>query len=329
MKYKAYRIFETRTDQYFSKITELQTDELPAGEVLIRVLFSSLNYKDALSASGNKGVTRQYPHTPGIDSVGIVKQSSSEKFQIGQQVLVCGYDLGMNTDGGFGQFIRVPADWVISLPDGLTPIESMIYGTAGFTAALSVKEILSSELDVKKAPILVTGATGGVGSMAVVLLAHLGFEVVAVTGKRDRWDWLKNLGASQILSRDMFLEGNHRPLLKQKWGGVVDTVGGDYLVTALKAANYGSHVTCCGLVASEKLDMTIFPFILRGVSLIGIDSVNVALEKRTKIWQQLANEWKPKNLDSLKKEVPIDNIQPEISKILNGDQIGRVVINLK
>ncbi|MAT41707.1 MAG: oxidoreductase [Anaerolineaceae bacterium] len=327
MKYKAYRVFETTEDQFSGEIKEMDTEDLPEGEVLVQVLFSSLNYKDALSATGNKGVTRSYPHTPGIDAVGIVKQSRSERIRIGQKVIVSGFDLGMNTDGGFGQFIRVPEDWVIFLPDGLTPIESMIFGTAGFTAALSIKEILASDIVAGKAPILVTGATGGVGSMAVMLLAHLGFEVVAVTGKRERWDWLKDLGANQILSREMFLENNKRPLLKQKWGGVVDTVGGEYLETALKAACYGCHVTCCGLVASEKLEMTVFPFILRAVSLIGIDSVNVERQKRTKVWQKLANEWKPKNLDSLKNEVTLENIQTEIDKILSGNQTGRVVIS--
>ena len=200
----------------------------------------------------------------------------------------------MNTDGGFGQLIRVPTDWVISLPDGLTPTESMYYGTAGFTAALSVKRS-RFRFGSGKAPILVTGATGGVGSMAVVLLAHLGYEVVSITGKRDRWDWLNNLGASQILSREMFLEENQRPMLKQKWGGVVDTVGGEYLVTALKEANYGSHVTCCGLVASEKLNMTVFPFILRAVSLIGIDSVNVDREKERQYGNNLPTNGNQKN----------------------------------
>jgi putative YhdH/YhfP family quinone oxidoreductase len=189
-----------------------------------------------------------------------------------------------------------------------------------------VNEILSAKTEAGKAPILVTGATGGVGSMAVVLLAHLGFEVTAVTGKRERWDWLKDLGANQILSRELFLENNQKPLLKQKWGGVVDTVGGEYLETALKATSYGCHVTCCGLVASERLNMTVFPFILRAVSLIGIDSVHVEREKRMKIWQKLANEWKPKNLDSLKNEVVLENIQIEIDKILSGNQTGRVVI---
>ncbi len=219
MNYKAYRVFETGEERFLGEITELNTDDLPAGDVLVQVLFSSLNYKDALSASGNKGVTRKFPHTPGIDAVGIIKQSSTNDFQIGQYVIVSGYDLGMNTDGGFGQFIRVPSDWVISLPDGITPTESMIYGTAGFTAALSVKEILASGLEAGKAPILVTGATGGVGSMAVVLLAHLGYEVVSITGKRERWDWLKDLGASQILSREMFLEENQRPMLSKNGVG--------------------------------------------------------------------------------------------------------------
>ena len=258
-------VVRERDNSVFTRAMETRTvDDLPAGDVLIRVHYSSLNYKDALSATGNKGVTRRYPHTPGIDAAGVVTHSTSLKFARGDEVIVIGYDLGMNTDGGYGEYIRVPADWVVKRPAGLTLRESMIYGTAGFTAAMAVAKMTAAGLEPEQGEVLVTGATGGVGSVAVAILAKEGYDVVAATG----------------------------------------------------------------LVASPKLNTTVYPFILRSVSLLGIDSSMCTLEFRREIWQRLAGSWKVPQLADLAREVTLDELDPEIDRILRGGQRGRVLVQL-
>jgi putative YhdH/YhfP family quinone oxidoreductase len=300
-------------------------DDLPPGEVLIRVLWSSLNYKDALSASGNKGVTRTYPHTPGIDAAGIVEDSRSTRFHAGDKVLVTSYDLGMNTAGGFGQYIRVLADWVVALPAGLELRESMVLGTAGLTAAMSVTA-LRAGIGPERGVILVTGASGGVGSMAVAILARLGYEVCAASSKDAAY--LLGLGAKTVGTRADVDDAGGRPLLTTRWAGVIDTVGGGILATAIKSTAHRGIVTCCGNVASPDLQLTIFPFILRGVTLVGIDSQNLPMEERVMIWQRLADEWKPAQLGSMGHEVSLAGLEDEIARILKGGQQGRIVVNL-
>ena len=243
---------------YVRQIKKRRVDDLPEGDVLIRVNYSSLNYKDALSAIGNKGVTRSYPHTPGIDAAGTVVDSRGGAFKKGDSVLVTGYDLGMNTSGGFGQYVRVPAGWVVPLPQGLTLKESMIFGTAGFTAGMGIL-FLSERVKPEDGPVLVTGATGGVGSVSVAVLAKLGYTVAAVTGKPDEAAFLNGLGASQIVARADAADTSGRPLLKTQWAGVVDTVGGEILATGIKSTNPWGTVTCCGNVASPDLPLTVFP----------------------------------------------------------------------
>ncbi len=326
--FQAFQITENEDKTFSQAIVERNTEDLPAGEVLIRVKYSSLNYKDALSSTGNRGVTRNFPHTPGIDAAGIVEESISPDFQKGDKVLVTGFDLGMNTDGGFGQYIRVPAKWVIKLPRGLKLKESMIFGTAGLTAALCIDRLLQAGLSPEKGKIIVTGATGGVGTMAVMILAKLGFHIVGVTGKIEGKEFLLKIGAKEVLSREEVDDKSSRPLLKSLYAGCVDTVGGNMLATILKSMNYNGVVAICGLVQSPELPTSVFPFILRGVSMFGIDSSECAIEWRKKLWKNLAKNWKPNEISIISKTITLYGLSKEIKKILKGGQMGRVVVRL-
>ena len=326
--FKAMVVEEAGEKNYERSIKERSVDDLPDGDVLVRVHYSSLNYKDALSSIGNKGVTRNYPHTPGVDASGVVEESADPELGEGQEVIVHAYDLGCNTSGGFGQYIRVPASWVIKIPDNLSLRESMVYGTAGFTAAYSVLELVRHGVTPEKGEILVTGATGGVGSVAVSILAKLGYDVVASTGKMDREQFLLGLGAKEVIGRDESKDDSGRPMLKGRWAGVVDTVGGEILTTAIKATKPMGVVTCCGNVASADLPINVYPFILRGVMLIGIDSQNCPMETRLDVWNRLSGDWKLDNLDSMGREVSLDQLEDEIALILKGGQVGRVIVNL-
>jgi acrylyl-CoA reductase (NADPH) len=327
MTYKVFVVEETGSNVFTRKIRENTIKDLPGGDVLVRVDYSSLNYKDALSATGNKAVTRNYPHTPGIDAAGIVEKNEKELFKAGDKVIVTSYDLGMNTYGGFGQYIRVPESWVVKLPDGLTLKESMIFGTAGFTAGMSVFR-LTETIKPEHGDIVVTGATGGVGSVAVAILSKLGYSVVAVSGKTDAKDLLKKLGAREIINRKEFTKGSDRPILKPRWAGAIDTVGGELLATAIKATSPLGVVTCCGNVASPELPINVFPFILRGVSLIGIDSQNCPMTFRKSVWEKLANDWKFDMLEGIHNEISLEELDDKINKILKGQLKGRTVVNL-
>lgn len=327
-KFRALVVEEGEGGKFTRSIKERPVGDLPEGEVLIRVHYSSLNFKDALSATGNKGVTKNYPHTPGIDAAGVVEESSSPQVKPGEEVLVTGYDLGANTDGGYSEYIRVPAGWVVSLPDGLSTRESMIYGTAGFTAALSVYKMEEYGTTPDMGEVLVTGATGGVGSVACAILAKAGYSVVASTGKMDQKEFLTGLGVKEIISRADSADTSGRPLLKGRWAGAVDTVGGDILATAIKSAKQHGVITCCGNVASGELPINVYPFILRGVSLVGIDSAYCPMDARRKVWSKLAGEWKI-DLDGIATEVTLGGLDEQIDLILKGGQKGRVVVNLQ
>lgn len=326
--FKAMVVTETAEKKFLREVTHKSLTDLPAGELLIEVKYSSLNYKDALSASGNKGVTRKYPHTPGIDAAGIVTESANAKFAPGDQVIVTGFDLGMNTSGGFGQYIRVPASWAVQLPEKLSLKESMIYGTAGFTAALAVLKMQQHGLAKEQGEVLVTGATGGVGSLAVSLLAKSGFHVVAATGKTGEKDFLIHLGAREIISREDAGDSSGRPLLKGRWAGVVDAVGGNILATAIKSAKPHGVVACCGNVASADVSLTVYPFILRGISLLGIDSVECPMDTRLLIWKKISQEWKLDLSHGLFSECPLEELDSKIDLILAGKIRGRVVVTL-
>jgi alcohol dehydrogenase len=321
-------VSETPAKTFVREIKQRAFSELPGGELIVEVKYSSLNYKDALSATGNKGVTRKYPHTPGIDAAGVVAHSTTKSVAVGEQVIVTGFDLGMNTSGGFGQYISIPAAWAIKPPQGLSLRDSMAYGTAGLTAALCVLRLLAGGLNKDQGEVLVTGATGGVGSIAVGILAKLGFDVIAATGKTNEEALLKKLGAKGIISREEANDTSGRPLQKPRWAGVVDTVGGNILATALKTAKYAGLVAACGMAMSADLNVNVFPFILRGVSLLGVDSVEIPMRARNMAWQKLAGEWRLDLGDDLVTECSLKDLDPKIDQILKGEMRGRVVVDL-
>ena len=311
--------------KFSSSIVERRIEDLPEGDLLIKVKFSSLNYKDAMSATGMPGVTREYPHTPGIDATGEVVQSSSSDFKEGEKVIVSGYDLGMNTSGGFAEYIRVPSQWAVSLPAGLSEEDSMSLGTAGLTAGLSIAA-LESYRGIAGTKSIVTGATGGVGSIAVLLLSQLGSEVTALSGKEEQQDFLKNLGASSGMSREELSKSVKLPLSKGIWDIGVDVVSGDILATLLAALTPGGAVACSGLVGGTSFESSIFPFIIRGIALLGIDSVEIPIKKKKEMWENFANNWSLQGLDKVTKVVELDALEEQIKIILAGEQVGRVVL---
>ncbi len=320
-------MIEELNDRFSRTVITRSVSDLPKNDLLIRVHYSSLNYKDALSASGNKGVTRTYPHTPGIDAVGSVVHSDNKKFREGDEVIVTSYDLGMNTSGGFGQYISVPAAWAVKLPDDLSMKESMIIGTAGLTAGMSVFR-LTEHIKPEDGKVLVSGATGGVGALSVAILAKLGFEVSAISGKTTEFDFLRRLGASEMIARKDFEQENKRPMIKGDYAGGIDTVGGSILDNMIKSIQPMGVVTCCGMVASPKLNLTVFPFILRGVSLIGIDSQNYPMAYREVVWNKLAKDWKPDNLMDVYKEISLDELSDHIDLMLDGKLKGRTIVDM-
>lgn len=329
--FKAFRISEKTLggkSEYVGEVVDRAIGDLPTDEVLIRVQYSSLNYKDTLSASGNRGVTRQYPHTPGIDAAGEVVTSSVTKFRPGDSVLVTGFDLGMNTDGGFAEFIRVPAYWVVPIPVGLSIRHAMILGTAGLTAGLCVEKLLLNGASAERGEVLVTGATGGVGTIAVALLAKLGFTVVACTGKLEQESFLRSIGAASIIDRQTLSEPSSRALQKERWSGAVDVAGGQLLHNILSSLHYGGSVVCCGLVDSPAFEASVFPFILRGVNLLGIDSVNLPIEHKARIWGKFATEWNLPNLERVALEIGMQDLPAALRTLQKGGVVGRVLLNL-
>jgi acrylyl-CoA reductase (NADPH) len=330
MPFKALWVTETKQGTFERTIVDRYIDDLPTGEVLIRVNYSSLNYKDALSATGNKGITRKFPHTPGIDAAGVVEISRNELFAVGDEVLVTGYDLGMNTCGGYGQYIRVPASWVVKKPEHYSLKECMIIGTAGFTAASALYKMELMKLQPGMGPIVVTGATGGVGSMAISILNKAGYEVIAVSGKSNALEYVQHLGATRLENREFVNDASGKTLLKPQWAGAIDTVGGNTLATLLKGCQPEGAVVSTGLVASPKLDTTVYPFILNGVSLLGVGSAEMPMAVRVIVWEKLSTEWNIKDkLSAIAKEVTLEELNATcIDSILQGKIMGRIVVNL-
>ena len=326
-EFKAFVVAE-QGELFTGSIQTRSVNDLPDNELLIKVHYSSLNYKDALSASGNKGVTRNYPHTPGIDAVGTIVRSDNEAFHVNDKVIVTSYDLGMNTAGGFGQYIRVPAAWALKLPEAMSMKESMILGTAGLTAAMSVSKLVENTKP-QDGKIAVSGATGGVGVLSAAILAKLGYSVCAISGKKQEHDFLLKLGVSEVMARQEFEEESKRPILKACFAGGIDTVGGTILENMIKSTQALGVLTCCGNVASPKLNMTVFPFILRGISLIGIDSQNYPMASRELIWNKLAQDWKPDKLMDLHTEISLAELSGKINLMLKGKLKGRTIVNLQ
>ncbi len=323
MLYRA--LVTTEVEKNFnSSIQNLKLSSLPKNDTLIRVKFSSLNYKDALSASGNKGVTRTYPHTPGIDAAGIIEETSSKRFKKGDEVIVTGYDMGMNTFGGFGEYIRVPEEWVIKKPNNLTLSESMAFGTAGLTAGLCLRKLLKHGLSPEDGKVFVSGVTGGVGIVSLMLFKKLGFEVSAITGKMNQKGLLLSLGANEVIDRNDLDLDLISPLQKPIYSGGIDTVGGKILSNLICSTSQRAAIACCGMVGGLTLDTSIFPFILRGLSLFGIDSAESLIEVKEEIWNNFSSNWKLENIDENIKDIHLDELPDEIDKILKGNQIGRV-----
>ncbi|MBX9792078.1 MAG: YhdH/YhfP family quinone oxidoreductase [Pirellulales bacterium] len=303
--------------------------DLPAGDVLVRVAWSSLNYKDALAASGHPGVVRRFPHVPGIDAAGNVEESSSNKFRPGDRVLITGFEMGAPAWGGWAEYVRVPAGWLVPLPTELSFRESMIFGTAGFTAAQSIEQLQHNEITPDRGMVVVTGSTGGVGSLAVAILARLGYRVAAVTGKTDSHEWLRSLGAEEILGREVVNDTSTRPLLSARWVGAVDTVGGNTLATVIRSTDRHGCVTACGLVGGTDLELSVHPFILRGVRLVGIDSATWDIDRRPPLWDKMAGPWRPGALESLVDDtVELDGLDAVVKKILAGRVRGRVLVRV-
>jgi len=323
--YKALESYKTEIGNSL-RLVEKKISDLPEGDLLVKVQYSSLNYKDAMSARGFPGVTKNYPHTPGVDAVGTVIRDKSNTFTEGDEVIVTGFDLGVNTAGGFGEYICVSSDWAIRLPAGLSAKNSMILGTAGLTAGLSIRA-LQSFRGVANTKSIVSGSTGGVGSVAVKLLAHLGSHVTAISGKNSQHELLKSLGAEAILSRESFLENVRRPLGKGVWDIGVDVVGGEILSTMLAAINPAGAVACSGLVGGSQFESSVFPFILRGIALLGIESVAISLDQKEIIWDHFASDWSIP-LNDLVKEVNLKNLEDEIDLIIAGNQVGRVLVKI-
>ena len=326
--FQAMVVREEKDNRFTRKIEERPVSSLPPGDVLVRVRYSSLNYKDVLSATGNRGVTKNYPHTPGIDAAGIVEESSDPGFKTGDPVIVTSYDLGMNTPGGYGQYIRVPADWVVRLPRNLSLRESMIYGTAGFTAALSVHRLVEYGVTPDQGTVLVSGATGGVGSIAVSILVHTGYRVTAVNGVVDETAYLLALGAKEVISIEEATDTSDRTLLKGRWAGAVDTVGGVMLSTSIRSLQQHGAATCCGNVGSHDLPLNVYPFIIRGVTLIGIDSQNCPIPLRQRVWERIAGDWKLDHLEPMTTETTLEGLSGRIDLVLEKKHKGRTVVRL-
>ena len=326
--YRALFTRESDDGSFTRSIVKRDTSDLPDNEVLVKVQYSSLNFKDAMAAHGNRGVTREFPHQGGIDAAGVVEQSTSAAFKPGDKVLVTGYDLGMNTPGGLAGYIRVPAAWVLPSPRGLAPKRSMLFGTAGLTAQLCINKLIQMGVTPDSGQVLVTGATGGVGSIAVALLANAGFEVIASSGKADQIQWLKDIGASEVIDRAELAEFNKRPMLKERFAGAVDVVGGDTLGNVIKSLKAGGSVACCGLVQSPAFDATVLPFILRGVNLLGVDSVEIPLSEKQAAWKQLARCAKLPAIAQINTEIPLKQVPEALEKMFAGGVMGHTLVKI-
>jgi len=327
VNFHAYRILE-ESDQSAGRFVELTLDDLDPGEVVIQTHYSSVNYKDALAATGAGKVIRRFPCVGGVDVAGVVASSSDARFKPGDAVIVTGYGMGVDHDGGFAEYVRVPADWVVPLPQGLTLFETMAIGTAGFAAALSIHRLEQNDLRPENGKVIVTGATGGVASLAIQMLAQLGYHVVALTGKDSEHDYLKSLGATEILPRKKLVMGT-RPLEKAQWAGALDAVGGETLAWLTRTMQQNGVIASFGNAGGVELHTTVMPFILRGVRLIGVDSAATAMPLRRKIWQWLSDDLRPQLLAKVAHAVPFAELPQVFPQLLQGRLRGRTVVEIK
>ena len=326
-KFKAYRTFQ-ENDAVVSRFVEMTVDELDPGDVLVRTKYSTINYKDALSYNGAGKIMRKYPTNAGIDMAGTVESSTDSRWKRGDKVIVHAYDLGVAHDGGYAEFVRVPADWVVRRPESMTAFDAMTLGTAGFTAAQAIMAMEHNGLKPENGPVAVTGATGGVGSVAVEILAKTGYEVVAITGKKEETSYLKALGAKDVMLRQSIDVSKIRPLEKSTWAGGVDNLGGDVLAWLLATMKNGGTVGAVGLAASMKLNTSVAPFILRGVMLLGIDSANCAMSTRQRIWNKLAVEWRPDQVHDQVRTIDFDELPTHFDAYIKGMVRGRTVVRV-
>ncbi|MGA8148660.1 MAG: YhdH/YhfP family quinone oxidoreductase [Gallionellaceae bacterium] len=326
-RFRAYRIF-AENGKSAGRFVELTLDDLDSGEVVIRNVYSSVNYKDALAATGSGKVVRRFPCVGGVDAAGVVESSLDERFKPGDAVIVTGYGMGVDHDGGFAERVRVPADWVVPLPQGLSLFEAMALGTAGFTAALALRRLEQNELSPEKGKVIVTGATGGVGSLAVRMLAQLGYHVVAMTGKDSEHEYLKALGASEILPRSAVDFNSKHPLESAQWAGALDAVGGSTLAWLTRSMRQDGVIASFGNAGGAELHTTVYPFILRGVRLIGIDSAATAMPLREQIWRDLASRLRLRNPGLVTRSIPFLQIPTAFEQLISGRSRGRIVVEL-
>jgi acrylyl-CoA reductase (NADPH) len=324
---KAFRIFN-EDGKVASRFVDMELQELDPGDVLIKVACSSVNFKDALAATGAGKIIRRFPCVGGIDLAGTVEDSGDKRFRKGDAVIATSYDIGVSRDGGYAEYARVPADWVVPMPKGLDAFEAMALGTAGFTAGLAVERMEHDGLEPANGPVIVNGATGGVGSIAVDILAASGYRVVALTGKEAEAGYLKGLGAAEVMFRSSLDLAKIKPLDKATWAGAVDNLGGDVLAWMASTMQVGGTLASIGLAASHTFNTTVMPFILRGVSLLGIDSVNAPMPIREKVWRRLATDLKPRHLDSIATTVKFDELPAVFDKVLKAQIRGRTVVKI-
>ncbi len=329
MTFRALRIELDDDGQASRRIAERRLDDLPEGEVVVEVQYSSLNYKDAMSSHGHRGITRHFPHTPGIDAAGVVRSSTHADWSAGQEVIVSGNDLGMNTSGGLAELIRVPAEWVVARPEGLSLKEAMMLGTAGFTAAYCLHVLQHQGVTPGEGEVAVTGATGGVGTLSIAMLGRQGYRPVAITGKADMADELRGLGAVEVVGRDAFLEKMDRPMLSARWAGGIDTVGGEILNALYKSLKPGGAVACCGMAASPEWKTNVYPLILRAVSVLGVASADCPMSLRQHLWSQLAGPWRVPHLERIVSEITLDDVPDALERMMAGQSRGRTLVCVK
>ena len=326
-KFRAFRIHDDE-EGYRSGIEDISLEDLSEGEVTIQVAWSGINFKDALAATGKGKILRRYPLTGGIDVAGMVVESSCDTVAVGDRVLANGSGLSEVRDGGYSEYLRLSSDIVVPLPETLSMREAMGLGTAGFTAAMSLYRMEANGQEPGMGPILVTGASGGVGTVAINLLTAAGYEAHAITGKIDEFDWLEHLGASQCISRHD-LHWGQKPLEKASWAGCIDSVGGDMLAGISRVIDLWGSIACCGMAGGHALNTTVFPMILRGVSMLGISSANCPIEMRRMLWNRLGNEWKPPLLaEIITQEVTLDTMDTVFNHMMEGRALGRTVVKI-